>query len=651
MGALNPLFLLAGAAISIPIWLHLFQKHETRRIIFPALRYLERTEREHARTIRLRQLLLMLTRIVILILLVAAGARLYFGGRGTAHPATAAVIVLDNSLSSGLVVGDVRVLDRLKELAAAALDEATSEDRFWLVRAGEPWIPAIPGTATEVRASVEETEPSDAGGDLSGALERAARLLETSGMEHREIHLLSDLQATGFTTGSRPGPAGAFDVVAWTGQRAQGTNRALTSVMVGAGLPPLEGQRADVTVSALETTSEEDTVRVPARLIVNERIRGAATLAPGSETTIALPPSGTGWIEGYVDADPDALRADDRRFFAFRSRPAPQVARAGDVSVFVAEALGVLENAGRVRPAAAGDADALVSGNGEGLDRRSSRTASLIVPSDDPALLPALNRRLAEAGIPWVYEPSATAGERELEGVALPESLSGVRVRARYELTLAGDPPAPSRTLAEVGGRPWAVEGSDGAGRRYLLIGSPMDASGTTLPVSTGMLRFIDWVAGAWAGAGGAQAEVTTGSHLPAPAAATSVRFPDGTESEIDATRVVRGTGVAGLYTFLAADSVVAIVALNPPPEESRLEPLAEENFPDAIGRSVTEVDRAGSWPRAVFRSRQGPELWWPFLLAGLALLILESLMATSGERNPLAFRREAESTQADGVD
>lgn len=651
MGALNPLFLLAGVAIAVPIWLHLFQKHETRRIVFPALRYLERTEREHARTIRLRQLLLMFARIVALLLFVGAGARLYFGGRGTAHPPTAVVIVFDNSMSSGLVVGEVRVLDRLKELAGAALDEATTEDRFWLVRAGEPWVPAIPGSAAEVRAALEATEPSDAAGDLTGALERAARLLETSGMEHREIHLLSDLQATGFSERAGPGPAGAIEVVAWTGHEVPGPNRALSGVVVGAGLPPLEGQRTDVTVSALESTSEDDTLRVPVRLVVNERIRGAATLTPGSQSTIALPPSGTGWIEGYVDADPDALRSDDRRFFAFRSRPAPTVARAGTESVFLSEALGVLEGAGRVRFAPIGEADALVSVNGEGLDRRSARTSTLIVPSEDPALLPALNRRLTDAGIPWAFEPSGTSGEGELAGDALPESLSGVRVRSRYTLRLSGDPPAPSRTLAEVGGGAWAIEGTDTGGRRYLLLASPMDASGTTLPVSTGMLRFVDWVAGEWAGAGGVQVEITTGSHLSAPAAATVVRFPGGEEFDIDATRTVRETGTAGLYTFLATDSVVGIAALNPPLEESRLAPLDEDAFRDAIGESVIDVGRAGSWARAVFRSRQGPELWWPLLLAGLALLMLESLMATSGERNPLAFRREGESTQADGVD
>ena len=63
MGALTPLFLAAGIAIGVPIYLHLFHRHETRRVSFPALRYLERTEREHARQIRFRQLVLLVIRV------------------------------------------------------------------------------------------------------------------------------------------------------------------------------------------------------------------------------------------------------------------------------------------------------------------------------------------------------------------------------------------------------------------------------------------------------------------------------------------------------------------------------------------------------------------------------------------------------------
>ena len=640
MGALSPLFLLAALSIGVPIYLHLFQRQQTRRLSFPALRYLERTEREHARQIRFRQFLLLMLRVLALLLITGAGARLFFAGRGSAHAPTAAVIVLDNSLSSGLVVGEVRLLDELKALAVTTLDAGSDEDRFWLIRAGEPWLPAIPGTAADTRQAVEETEVSEAGGDLSAALERAVRLLDTSPMQHREIHLLSDLQSTSFAAPDQAS-TGDIPVIVWTGHEHRTTNRALTSVIVGGGLPPLEGQRASVTIESLESTSDADTLHVPLRLVVNERIRGAATLPPGAQTTIALPPSGGGWVQGYADADPDDLRADDRRFFAYRSRPAPAVTAAGDGGVFAAEALAVLEEAGRVRVTAMSDADVVVSANGAGLDR--SLGAALIVPPSDPTLLPALNRRLADAGVPWRLEPTVSSGEAFLEGRTLPDPLAGVRVFAWFDMVLAGDPPAPPSVLAEVDGRPWAIEGLDRNGRRYLLLASPLDARATSLPVSTAMLRFIDWAIGEWAGAGAAPGEYVTGSTVPAPAAATHVRFPSGFDVEIDGTRMVRGTGEAGFYTFLADDSILSVVAMNPPRSESLLTPIGAADLEQVIEGEIIDVDREGAWDRAVYRARQGPELWWPFLLAMMLLLLGEAMMATSGPVNPLSGRGATE--------
>ena len=70
MGILSPWFLLASASLAVPVFLHLFQKRRPRKMSFPALRYLERTEREHAREIRLRQRLLLAARLAALALLV-----------------------------------------------------------------------------------------------------------------------------------------------------------------------------------------------------------------------------------------------------------------------------------------------------------------------------------------------------------------------------------------------------------------------------------------------------------------------------------------------------------------------------------------------------------------------------------------------------
>jgi len=272
-----------------------------------------------------------------------------------------------------------------------------------------------------------------------------------------------------------------------------------------------------------------------------------------------------------------------------------------------------------------------------------------VLPPADEALLPAVNRRLADAGVPWQYEPRTASGEAELVGAYLPDPLQGARALQWFDLVPAPGAAASTRTLAEAAGAPWAVEGTDATDRRYLLLASPLLASATTLPVSTGMVRFLDWAASEWAGSGGGS-EYEAGSSLPAPAGATRVRFPSGQEVEIDGTRTVRGTGQAGFYTFLAADTTVAVLALNPPSTESKLARLDRDDFESEIGSRVTSVSRGGAWTRAVYRGRLGPEVWWPFLLATVLLLFLESFLASSGRGGAQRTARAHESAEAEGA-
>lgn len=628
MGALTPGFLIAAVAVAVPLWLHLFHRHETRRIAFPALRYLERTERDHARRIRLRQLLLMLVRVAVLLVVVGAGARLFVRGRGAAHPPTALVIVLDNSMSSGLVVGERRVLDELKELALRSLGAATPDDRIWVIRAGEPWSPSVPTGPDAARRVVETTEVSAAAGDLHAALRRAEELLSTSTLGVREIHLLSDLQASAFFL-SEPTPL-SVPVVTWRSEGGAVPNLGIAHVLVGGGLPPLEGQRSEVAVR-LSDGAEDDSAAVGVRVVLDGRIRGATTVPAGAAALIPLPPVGSGWIRGWVETDPDALRADDRFHFAFRGRRAPVVAVGGDAPVFLEESLNVLHEANRIRMGESAVPDLLVAPLGVGLRSAGTGGSVLVLPPTDATLLPALNRRLADAGIPWRYDVSDVDGEAGLQGGAVPEALQDTRVRRWYRMSLVGTPDAAPRTLARAGGTPWLVEGRASGGARYLLLASPLDPESSTLPVSTAMVRFLDWTASQWAASAGEATSRVAGMPLTAPRAATHLALPSDSVVEIDGSRIHRATSHPGFYTFLADDSVVAVEAVNPAPGESLLEAAPAEVLELALGTDPTLVGDARDWDRAVFRRRQGPEIWRPLLLGALLLLALEATLAASG--------------------
>ena len=627
MGFLNPLFLAAAAVVAVPLILHLFHRHELRRVPFPALRYLLRATRDHARTIRIRQLLLLLLRVAVCLLLVLAGSRLFWRGAGGTHRPTALAIILDNSLSSGLVQGEQRVLDRLKARALETLDEAGSEDRIWVIRAGEPWDVAVPGSPVEARARVLETQASGGRGDLADALERAGALVSAAPLDETEIQLLSDLQATAFPRAAPLELPTDTRLLVYQPPSSTGDNRYLREVLVGGGLAPMANERSQVSIAVGSTGEGTDTLAV--RLVAGGRTVGATTITAGSEALLNVGPFAGGVVSGYAEIDPDALRGDDRRYFSVSVRAPVGVSLRGEGGFFLEQALEVLARAGRARRTPDAAAQVVLSVGGEGLDGWPGGSAAVVVPPSDGAMLPALNRQLLLAEIPWRYESEAGAGETGVADSRLPVALDEVRIRRRYRLVANGEEAAGLVQATLDSGEPWIVTGT-APGGPYLLLGSPVDAEATSLAVSAPMLPLVEWMVSRWPFRSEGRS-YTVGDVLPVPAGvdamadAAGARTPAGPGTQVVAR-------APGLYRLLAGDSLVQQVAVNPPEAESILEPVAERALSDLLGDDYDRAD-ASSWRRSVFASRQGTEVWRWLLVAALALLLAESRVAATGRR------------------
>ena len=74
IGFLHPWALVGLVAAAIPILLHLLARREPPTVVFPAVRYLITTTREHQRRLKLQHLLLLLFRTLLIIALVLAAA-------------------------------------------------------------------------------------------------------------------------------------------------------------------------------------------------------------------------------------------------------------------------------------------------------------------------------------------------------------------------------------------------------------------------------------------------------------------------------------------------------------------------------------------------------------------------------------------------
>lgn len=626
MGFLNPLWLSLGAAVAVPLILHLLQRHQGPRVIFPAVRYLRRAEREHARKIKLRQLLLMLLRVAALVLIAVAAARPFLRSGGAGHEPTAVVIILDNSMSSSLVRGERRVLDELKDRALATLARAGADDRFWLLRAGAAWEPALPGDAVTTAARVRETLPTAASADLVASISRAQTILQQAAAGRApEIQLLSDLQSSNWRGEAA---RAAAPLIVWSPRYETITNAAIAAVEVGGGLAPRARERSAVVVE-IAGDSTRDSLNL--RLHIGGRTMGAGIGRPGSSVVIPFPAQPAGLLTGWVELDADALRADDRRYFVATIAPPPTVTLTGGAP-FIADALAVLSEAGRIRTANTA-ANILIAPAGAGTEGAGTRGV-VIVPPETPLELPATNRRLAALGINWRYESAAPGETRFLRrgNDELERSLANVRVLQSFRLLPTARNPRDSVLLRLQDGSAWAVQGERARGGRFVLLASPLTPAASTLPTSVAMIPLIDRATGVWVAPAAARAEARPGELMSLPAGATTIVNPDGTRDTLRAGQPHHAGTQPGAYRVLQGGSMIAAYVVNPPAIESLLRPASDERIARALpGWKVEFADDADSWDDQIFDRRLGYEFWRLLIIVLLVVLVVEAMVAATG--------------------
>lgn len=593
MSFLAPLYLALGAAIAVPLLIHLLRRRLDVRVEFPAARYLARAEREHSRTLRLRNLLLMALRILVLLAVAAAAAQPVARWVGSGHGPTAMAIVIDNSMSTGVVVNGRPLIEQLKSLARSVAARATATDRVWLVTVDGEVRGGAPAAVLE---EIQRLEPIAGAGDLPQAMARAANLVRGVPLPAKQVVVLTDGQRSAW---SQPANAAGVQVLLWVAPGSPPANRAVT---LAEARPVRWTPRGAV---AARIQSRDSTSY---RMTLGGRTFARGSAAPNEEVTVHAAPPERGWVQGTVELEPDELPADNVRHFAVWIGPAPGVVVSPGAGSFLQNAVDVLRASDRV---VQGSDIGVVSG-----DELTTLPALITAPSD-PVKIGAANRALERAGVPWRFGPLAN-GEASVRG----DSLDQVSVSRRYQLiSQAG---AASETLAVIGQQPWIVSGP-----RFVLVGSPLVPEATSLPVKA---AFIPWLAavinGRLVGEPGQVIAAVPGQPLTRPRWADGMESSDGVRTTIPEPFAAPTS--AGTYFFTRGDRRVGALVVNPQPEESNLERFSAAEL---ASRSHITAERVLSdssqarWQSLAFRAAARRPLLEPALLLALVALGVETLV------------------------
>jgi len=335
MNFLAPALLVGLLAAAIPPILHLIYRRKAVRVLFPSLVLIQRSNRKTARRHRLRQLLLMLTRSLLLGALAFAMARPYLepervAGAAAGPEGGAVALVVDASWPMGYVHDGERLLDRARIAGDRALRGLGSGGLAALVVAGaraEAVVPEVTADLDEVRRRLEGLETTARYGALGEAVARAYEALSSAptSMARRVIVLTTPAGAASGLP--NPPPNSGIELVPVDLlEGAPPKNHAVLDVQARPAPDLGPGQwRVDVRVANYGDARVE---RLPMAIEVERevKVRGFVTLEPGRESVksfnLRLPP-GTTPLRAAATIEPDALTEDDRR--AFWLLPSPEL--------------------------------------------------------------------------------------------------------------------------------------------------------------------------------------------------------------------------------------------------------------------------------------------------------------------------------------
>lgn len=196
MQFLYPTFLFALAALAIPIIIHLFYFRRFKKVYFTNVRFLKEVKEETSARSKLRNLLVLLMRLLAVAFLVFAFAQPFIPAKNAEvkKGSKAISLFVDNSFSMKALSSDVPLIDKAKQRAREIVEAYPPDARFQILTNDYEGRHQRLYSQDEALNLLEEIEISPAVKNLSSVISRQKQTLNSGDADNKTIYLLSDFQ-------------------------------------------------------------------------------------------------------------------------------------------------------------------------------------------------------------------------------------------------------------------------------------------------------------------------------------------------------------------------------------------------------------------------------------------------------------------------
>ncbi len=323
--------LLASAAAVGPVIIHLIMRSKPRRLVFPALRFVQKTHKANLSRLKLKHFLLLAMRILAILLIAVLLAQPFFRqgsvAAGSDSPA-AVVLVVDDSLSMGYRYQNQPLLSRARSKMVDLIESLPAGSQMAVVRSSQPSAPAsFTDDRGFLRRKISEIESRPSDQPLGPALARASGLLAEADLPRRVAVVVTDRTRHSWQdveTGTWPGD---MQLVVLDASAGSGANQWFGRIDLSSPRAPVG---ATIMVGALlRSSGSGGRFEVRAELQGRRILRQVSQVQSGtSATTLAAQDTlqEAGVHHGRISFSPeDALPGDNQRFFTVEAFERPRV--------------------------------------------------------------------------------------------------------------------------------------------------------------------------------------------------------------------------------------------------------------------------------------------------------------------------------------
>lgn len=332
-GFLTPLFLAAGAiGAALPLIIHLLNRERARRLIFSTVRFIQMSHQTNVQRHKLKQMLLLLMRILIVLLLGFAFARPYFAADPVATTQQTGgkrnvIIVLDTSYS--MQYADT--FATAKKEALKILEGLDTTDTACLIISSDKArvVAPIGSEFSHIRTAINGAKVTNETTDYLDALQTADEILQPLLIGRKQIYLVADMQKRGWENVVETDKLSPDVTIAFVDVHAENSrNMAITGISV----PPvvLTEQKAAQLIARIHNFGDEPVENIAVELTIDGHSVGTTQvdIEPNdiADAVFKVPPLATETTHtGWVKIPDDELAVDNKRYFMLQSLKAIKV--------------------------------------------------------------------------------------------------------------------------------------------------------------------------------------------------------------------------------------------------------------------------------------------------------------------------------------